>query len=152
MCPLLRHSHFTHLLSKAQVECIIYHSGMDLSLKITIHPTSLRMMIPQPIRKQSWVVTLKMAQCHEIQNGLHVYQPSLDFDWCAWGCDLDRLQIGLQEEDWSDGQVETYKTRLVVKNFRQKPDVDYEETFLPVAMLKSIRIMLAVAAFHDYEI
>ena len=30
--------------------------------------------------------------------------------------------------------------------------VDYDETFSPVAMLKSVRIMLAVAAFYDYEI
>ncbi|GJX91180.1 retrotransposon protein, putative, ty1-copia subclass [Tanacetum coccineum] len=29
---------------------------------------------------------------------------------------------------------------------------DYEETFSPVAKIKSIRIMLAIAAFHDYEI
>ncbi|GKC28056.1 retrotransposon protein, putative, ty1-copia subclass, partial [Tanacetum coccineum] len=30
--------------------------------------------------------------------------------------------------------------------------IDYEETFSPVAKIKSIRIMLAIAAFHDYEI
>ncbi|KAK8640461.1 hypothetical protein V6N13_008214 [Hibiscus sabdariffa] len=30
--------------------------------------------------------------------------------------------------------------------------VDYDETFSPVTMFKSIRILLAVAAFHDYEI
>ena len=52
----------------------------------------------------------------------------------------------------ADGQVETYKARLVAKGFRQKQGIDYEETFSPVAMLKSIRIMLAIAAYHDYEI
>ena len=30
--------------------------------------------------------------------------------------------------------------------------MDYEETFFPVAMLKSIRILLSVAASLDYEI
>ena len=30
--------------------------------------------------------------------------------------------------------------------------IDYEEIFLSVAMLKSIRILLAIAAYHDYEI
>ncbi|KAJ9538712.1 hypothetical protein OSB04_031445 [Centaurea solstitialis] len=29
---------------------------------------------------------------------------------------------------------------------------DYDETFSPVAMLKSIRILIAIATFHDYEI
>ncbi|KAK9009221.1 hypothetical protein V6N11_035766 [Hibiscus sabdariffa] len=42
--------------------------------------------------------------------------------------------------------------RLVAKVFRQIHGVDYDETFSPVAMFKSIRILLAVAVFHDYEI
>ncbi|KAK8572876.1 hypothetical protein V6N12_028916 [Hibiscus sabdariffa] len=33
-----------------------------------------------------------------------------------------------------------------------KPIGYYDETFSPVAMFKSIRILLAIAAFHDYEI
>ncbi|KAK8667688.1 hypothetical protein V6N13_007836 [Hibiscus sabdariffa] len=51
-----------------------------------------------------------------------------------------------------DGNVQTYKGRLVAKGFRQIHGADYDETFSPVAMIKSIRILLAVAAFHDYEI
>ncbi|KAG8492989.1 hypothetical protein CXB51_012658 [Gossypium anomalum] len=51
-----------------------------------------------------------------------------------------------------DGNVQTYKGRLVAKGFRQIHGVDYDETFSPVAMFKSIRILLAIAAFHDYEI
>ena len=51
----------------------------------------------------------------------------------------------------ADGNVTVYKARLVAKGFRQV-QVDYDETFSPVAMLKSVRIMLAIAAFYDYEI
>ncbi|KAK8662904.1 hypothetical protein V6N13_024790 [Hibiscus sabdariffa] len=51
-----------------------------------------------------------------------------------------------------DGNVQTYKGRLVAKGFRQIHGVDCDETFSPVAMFKSIRILLAIAAFHDYEI
>ncbi|KAK8618135.1 hypothetical protein V6N13_116006 [Hibiscus sabdariffa] len=51
-----------------------------------------------------------------------------------------------------DGNVQTYKGRLVAKGFRQIHGVDYDETFSSVAMFKSIRILLAIAAFHDYEI
>ncbi|KAK8999927.1 hypothetical protein V6N11_082065 [Hibiscus sabdariffa] len=51
-----------------------------------------------------------------------------------------------------DGNVQTYKGRLVAKGFRHIHGVDYDETFSPVAMFKSIRILLAIAAFHDYEI
>ena len=51
-----------------------------------------------------------------------------------------------------DGKVETFKVRLVVKWYTQKEGIDYEETFSPVAMLKSIRILLSIVAYHDYEI
>ncbi|KAK8535538.1 hypothetical protein V6N12_057054 [Hibiscus sabdariffa] len=47
---------------------------------------------------------------------------------------------------------QTYKGRLVAKGFRQNHGVDYDETLSPVAMIKSIQILLAIAAFHDYEI
>ncbi|GJR16265.1 putative RNA-directed DNA polymerase [Tanacetum coccineum] len=51
-----------------------------------------------------------------------------------------------------DGKVHTNKARLVAKGYTQTHEIDYEETFSPVAKIKSIRIMLAIAAFHDYEI
>ena len=52
----------------------------------------------------------------------------------------------------ADGNVTVYKARLVAKGFRQVQGVDYDETFSPIAMLKFIRIMLAISAFYDYEI
>ena len=51
-----------------------------------------------------------------------------------------------------DGNVHTFKARLVAKGFRQTHGIDYDETFSPVAMLKSIRILLAIVAYYDYEI
>ena len=55
---------------------------------------------------------------------------------------------------WTDagGNVTVYKARLVAKGIRQVQGIDYDETFSPVAMPKSVRIMLAIAAFCDYEI
>jgi hypothetical protein len=51
-----------------------------------------------------------------------------------------------------DGNVRIYKALLVTKGFRQVQGVDYDETFSPVAILKSIRIILAIAEYFDYEI
>ncbi|KAK1664170.1 hypothetical protein QYE76_052329 [Lolium multiflorum] len=52
----------------------------------------------------------------------------------------------------ADGNITVYKARLVAKGFRQIQGVDYDETFSPVVKLKSVRILLAIAAFFDYEI
>nr|GEV98636.1 hypothetical protein [Tanacetum cinerariifolium] len=50
------------------------------------------------------------------------------------------------------GNIHTYKARLVVKGFTQTYEVDYEETFSPIADIKAIRILIAIAAFCDYDI
>ncbi|GKB31883.1 retrotransposon protein, putative, ty1-copia subclass [Tanacetum coccineum] len=51
-----------------------------------------------------------------------------------------------------DGAVHTYKARLVAKDYTQTPGIDYEENLSPVADIRSIRILIAIAAFYDYEI
>ena len=38
----------------------------------------------------------------------------------------------------ADGNVTVYKAQLVTKGFQQFQGVDYDETFSPVAMLKSV--------------
>ena len=51
-----------------------------------------------------------------------------------------------------DGKVSVFMARLVAKGFTQTHGIDYDETFSLVAMAKSIRILLAIAAYYDYEI
>ena len=62
---------------------------------------------------------------------------------CKW---IFKKKIG------ADGHIDTFKARLVAKGYRQRQGVDYDETFSPVAMIKSIMILLAIAAHYDYEV
>ena len=51
-----------------------------------------------------------------------------------------------------DGKVHIHKARLVAKGYGQVQGIDYDETYSPVATLKSVRIILAIAAYFDYKI
>ena len=51
-----------------------------------------------------------------------------------------------------DGNVETFEVSLMAKRYTQKEGIDYKEIFSLVTMLKSIRILLSIAADYDYEI
>ena len=63
------------------------------------------------------------------------------------GCKAVENKWIFKKKTDADGNVTVYKARLVTKGFRQIQGVDYDETFSPVAMLKSIPILLAIAAY-----
>jgi Reverse transcriptase (RNA-dependent DNA polymerase) len=51
-----------------------------------------------------------------------------------------------------DGNLTVYKACLVAKGFTQVEEIVYDETFSPVAKFQSIRILLAIVVFYNYEI
>ena len=52
----------------------------------------------------------------------------------------------------SDGSLEHYKARLIAKGFTQEYEIDYEETFAPVARISSVCALLAVAAASKWDL
>ena len=45
-----------------------------------------------------------------------------------------------------------YKEKLVAKGYSQIPGVDFTDVFSPVVKHSSIRALLGIMAFHDYEL
>jgi len=44
-----------------------------------------------------------------------------------------------------------YRARIVAGGHRQRKDIDFKETFPPVAKFVSLRILLAMVAIEDWE-
>jgi hypothetical protein len=80
----------------------------------------------------------------------------------VWGCEayVKRLMSNLpirfiwvfKKKTYKDENVHIYKARVVAKGFKQIHGIDFDETFSLITMLKSIRILLAIVAYFDYEI
>ena len=51
-----------------------------------------------------------------------------------------------------DGSIERYKTMLVAKGFTQTYGIDYQDTFAPVAKIKSIQFLLSLAVHFNYPL
>ena len=50
------------------------------------------------------------------------------------------------------GEIDKYKARLVAHGFTQQYGVNYHETYALVAWLALLRLILAIAAHHDWDI
>lgn len=50
-----------------------------------------------------------------------------------------------------DGTLERHKSRLVVLGCRQKPGIDYDQTFALVEKLTTVRTLLVVASIQNWE-
>jgi hypothetical protein len=51
-----------------------------------------------------------------------------------------------------DGQVVKHKARLDAKGYVQKEGIDFNEVFTPVARLGLVRLLLAIAAHHSWQV
>ncbi|GJW55127.1 zinc finger, CCHC-type containing protein [Tanacetum coccineum] len=48
-----------------------------------------------------------------------------------------------------DGTIKKFKARLVIQGFRQKSEIDYFDTYAPVARISTIRLLIVIASIHN---
>lgn len=52
----------------------------------------------------------------------------------------------------SDGSVNKYKARLVAKGYVQRHGIEYDKVFAPVTRIETIRLIIALAVSHGWEV
>jgi hypothetical protein len=52
----------------------------------------------------------------------------------------------------AEGEIKKHKARLVVKGYKQQYGVDYEDVFAPVARIKTVRLMISLAAQKRWKV
>jgi Reverse transcriptase (RNA-dependent DNA polymerase) len=50
------------------------------------------------------------------------------------------------------GTIERHKARLIVKGYRQKAEIDYDEVFAPVTRVKAIRLLISKATQNEWPV
>ncbi|GJX18591.1 zinc finger, CCHC-type containing protein [Tanacetum coccineum] len=68
------------------------------------------------------------------------------------GCKLLGCKWIFKRKMKVDGTIDEFKARLVIQDFRQKEGIDYFDTYAPVALITTIRLLLALAAIHNLVI
>nr|GEU90371.1 zinc finger, CCHC-type [Tanacetum cinerariifolium] len=62
------------------------------------------------------------------------------------------LQMDLQKKIKVDGTIDKFKARLVIQGFRQKERINYFDTYVPIARISTIRLLIALAVTYNLVI
>uniref|UniRef100_A0A8R7QVF4 Reverse transcriptase Ty1/copia-type domain-containing protein n=1 Tax=Triticum urartu TaxID=4572 RepID=A0A8R7QVF4_TRIUA len=94
----------------------------------------------------SWAATMhEEFQALQRNHTLHLVPP-------APGCNLIDCKWVFRVKHRADGTVECHKARLVVKVFKQRYGVDYEDTFRPVVKSATIHLVLSLAVSRGWTL
>ncbi|GKA09532.1 putative reverse transcriptase domain-containing protein [Tanacetum coccineum] len=104
------------------------------------------------IEPKTYLEAIKEHRWVEAMN-LEMEALNRNMTWVKTELPVGRILIGYK---WvfkvkckSDGSIERFKARLVVKWYNQKEGIDYEETFSPIVKIVTVRCIISLAVSNN---
>jgi len=124
------------------------NAGIDYTFMVTNGPESINAALRGAYREE-WVKAinseLDSLETHDTWTVVPTTDETRDLRTIS-------SRMVLQEKLGEDGRVARFKARLVAHGFRQRPGVDFIETYSPTISFPAIRMVLSKAAAEDKEI
>ncbi|WVZ63739.1 hypothetical protein U9M48_013347 [Paspalum notatum var. saurae] len=100
--------------------------------------------------EDTWEVTSEIVPSRQVQRDHPPHRIIGDLHQCVTRSSETKWVF--KNKQGENGMVVRNKARLVAQGFCQKEGIDYEETFVPVARLEAIKILLAFAASKGFKL
>ncbi|KAL0287494.1 UNVERIFIED_CONTAM: Retrovirus-related Pol polyprotein from transposon TNT 1-94 [Sesamum calycinum] len=120
---------------------------LNIALSKTVAQTPYQIWHGKPASyKRMWGSRVKKSVIGQLDNDPKIYGEAMsDIDSGKW---LEAMKFEMDSMS-SNQSLDVSGPMLVAKGYTQRLGSNFEETFSPVPMAKSIRIMLAIAAWPD---
>ncbi|GJW52443.1 zinc finger, CCHC-type containing protein [Tanacetum coccineum] len=89
------------------------------------------------------------SYCYNIEEDHRTYNEAMQSRDAAFFSGKKQLMMRLMNDD---GTIDMFKARLVIQGLRQKEGINYFDTYALVARITTIRLLFALAAFHNLVI
>ncbi|GJZ12074.1 retrotransposon protein, putative, ty1-copia subclass [Tanacetum coccineum] len=123
----------------------VEHRNIKLSSDVV--PIRISARIPQAPDRYGYYVDVEE---HELRDLNEPPNHKVALSDCEFDKTIRSKWLSKKKTDM-DGKVHAFKARLMAKGYTKTYSVDYGETFSPIVDIRSINILLAIAAFYDYE-
>ena len=74
----------------------------------------------------------------------------IDYDLVPEGATILQSTMIAKRKRFPDGRLRSYKARLCVRGDQQREGIDFFETYAPVVQMSTVRLMLTLAAKHNF--
>lgn len=118
---------------------MVYLQECEFDVGLEDDPVSFT-QVKQCVNSYKWINSkkdeMKLMEDNDIQDLIELPKEAKPIG-CEW--------IFKTKQD-SKGNIRRYKVCLVAEGFTQKEDIDYKETFSPISLKESFRIITALVA------